>query len=117
MKTTRLIFYILSTALVVGMGCARKPAPDPLAGWQLDFSPSRPSDKIIEKDYENYIQELPSGEKNSAVVSGYFEDARGQHAIKLQTSVNGTVWLHVLIYDKDNKRIKTIKYAIGQYAS
>lgn len=111
---------IVALVAVVIFGCrctTSKPTTDPLAGWQLDFSPSGPNDKIIEKDYGDYIRKLPPKEKTSAIVSGYYKDGVGQHAVKLQIGVNGTEWIHVLIYDKDNKRIKTIKYSIGHYAS
>jgi hypothetical protein len=31
--------------------------------------------------------------------------------------LNGTAWNHVLIYDKDNKRVKVIKYVGYHYRS
>jgi hypothetical protein len=101
--------------------------PDPLAGWQMNFGPPEPSDKIIEKDYQDYIKGLglkpvkagalviyASEDGNEFVAStDFFNDGIGQHAVKITISLNHTVWEHVLIYDKDGKRIRTIKYESG----
>jgi hypothetical protein len=81
----------------------------------MDFN-HQPNQAIME-DYEDYIQKLPSGERNYAVLGQYFEDGAGQHAIVIEIALDGTDWAHVLIYDKNNKRIKTIKYIAGHYRS
>jgi hypothetical protein len=47
----------------------------------------------------------------------FFEDGTGQHAVKISIPLNGTWWAHVLIYDKNNVRIKAVKYADGTYRS
>ena len=47
----------------------------------------------------------------------FFENETGQHAVQIRIGINGTSWEHILIYDKDNKRIKAIKYISGRYAS
>jgi hypothetical protein len=99
-----------------GFGCSSsKPTPDPLAGWKMDFAPQL--DPVISKDCQDYIQKLSPDEKKSPNISGYFEDGTGQHAVEITIGINGRWWRHILIYDKDNKRIKTIKYATGYYAS
>jgi ligand-binding SRPBCC domain-containing protein len=46
-----------------------------------------------------------------------YENSAGQHAVKIETPVNGVYWEHVLIYDQNNKRIKTLKYFGGRYRS
>ena len=111
----------LALCVVMISGCiysAPKPVPDPLEGWQKDYSSPGPSDKIIEQDYQNYIQQLSPEEKGSLPnVNGYFKDGTGQHAVSIIIGINGRWWRHILTYDKDNKRIKTIKYATGYYAS
>jgi hypothetical protein len=115
-KINRLIFSFLLATIVWTAGCtmfARH--SDPLVGWKPEFN-SRPSDQIIEKDYQDYIQKLPPKERTSAGPIFYFEDGTGQQAVKIEIGVNGTSWVHVLIYDKDNKRIKVIKYVAGHYA-
>ena len=35
----------------------------------------------------------------------------------IMIGVNNKVWRHVLIYDKNNMRIKTVKYVSGDYHS
>lgn len=106
----------LCAMAISGCGCsAPNPTPDPLAGWQMDFAPKL--DPTIEKDCRDYVQTLSPEEQKVAHVSGYFKDEVGQHAVKIETPLNGTWWVHVLIYDKDNKRIKTIKYSAGHYSS
>jgi len=109
----------LTMMLISGCSCsAPKPTPNPLAGWKLDFSPPRPSDKIIENDFRDYIQNLPpKGPKVTGPVQ-CFEDGTGQHAVMVEVFVGGTAsWSYVFIYDKDNKRINAIKYRYNKYQS
>jgi hypothetical protein len=109
----------LSAVLICGCSCsAPKPTPDPLAGWKLDFAPPRPSDGIIEKDYQDYIQNLPpKGPKVTALGHSY-EDGKGQHAVMIDVFVGGTAsWTYIFIYDKDNNRIQAIKYRYNKYQS
>ena len=80
----------------------------------MDFN-TQPS-QTVEKDYHEYLQTLPPNEKSVAGVQSWLKDGTGQHAIVIQVPLNGTSWRHVLIYDKDNKRIKTVKYITGHYA-
>ena len=125
MNITRFTPQILLLAVFIwAAGCATR--PDPLAGWKPDFN-TRPSDQIIEKDYQDYIKGLglkpikmgalvtyASENGNEFVAStDFFKDGTGQHAVKITISLNHAVWEHVLIYDKDNKRIRTIKYRSG----
>lgn len=98
-------------AIILQSGCASKPAPDPLAGWQGDFN-EQPNSEII-ADYQNYIQQLPSKERKFATVDDWLKDGTGQHAIKITVGLDGKNWRHILIYNKDNKRIRTIKYISG----
>ena len=105
-------------AFVVAVGCVTPkptpPAPNPLAGWNFE---NHEPDQAVTNDYRDYIQKLPHEEGKYAGPIHYFEDGTGQHAIMIMIGINGTVWRHVLIYDKDDKRIKTIKYASGDYHS
>jgi hypothetical protein len=109
-----LTFLVLFAALFWTTGCATH--LDPLAGWKPDFD-SRPGDQAIEKDYHDYIQKLPPEEKKYAGPIECFKDGTGQHAIVINIGINGTSWKHVLIYDKNDKRIKTVKYSSGNYRS
>jgi len=119
MKTTRITFYILLTTLLVWtVGCAGFARhSDPLAGWNLIYSNQIP--KSISNDYQDYIQKLPAGVRY--YVQGYnirfFEDSAGQHAAKISIPLNGTWREHILIYNKDDKRINVIKYSDGEYRS
>lgn len=50
----------------------------------------------------------------------FFEDGTGQHAVTFESYsdagiIGGTSWEYVLIYDKNNKRVKTIRYVTGYY--
>ena len=101
---------------VFGFGCnTSKPTPDPLAEWQKIYT--HDPDPAIVKDYQDYIQSLSSKEKKYATYDDEFEDGTGRHAVLITIGLNGTNWRHILIYDKDNKRIKTIKYVSGNSAS
>ena len=113
-----LIFLMLVTMFICGCDTA-KLTPDPLAGFHAGDFRDLNSNKAITDDYNAYIQTLSPEEKYYLGPSpiGFFEDGMGQHAIKIEIGINGTSWVHVLIYDKDNKRIKTIKYSPGGYRS
>jgi hypothetical protein len=116
MKIIQLTFCFLLAMFLCGFGCSSsKPIPDPLAGWQGDFN-EQPN-QIIVNDYQNYIQQLPPEERKLATVDDWLKDGTGQHAIKITVGINHTNWRHILIYDKDNKRIKTIKYLSGNSMS
>lgn len=110
--------FILAICAMVISGCscsAPKPEPDPLAGWQKDFSPQL--DPAIAKDCQDYIQKLPPNERSLARINGYFNDGTGRHAVQIEVALNGTWWRHILMYDKANKQIKVIKYSFGKYRS
>ena len=88
---------------------------DPLAGWKVDLD--HDPDQAILNDYQAYINDLAPKLKNGVGPMQYLEDGSGQHAILIAIAQNGTDWGHVLIYDKNNKRIKIIKYVMGHYRS
>ena len=113
------IFLLLIAAAFSMVGCAvPKPAPDPLAGWRPLFSNEEQIvGDAIKSDYGNYIQKLSQSEKNGLGPIFLFADETGQHAIKFQVAVNGVDWAHVIIYDRDNKRVKVIKYLYAYYQS
>jgi hypothetical protein len=99
-----------------GFGCSSsKPAPDPLADWQLDF---KQPDQLVVKDYQNFIQNL-TGNTNIYVPVQFYKDETGQHAAKFEVFEKNTnaSWQYVLIYDKENKRVKAIKYGYRRYQS
>jgi hypothetical protein len=119
MKITRFALPILLSAMFIWVtGCvAPKPTPDPLAGFYVSSLGNLDNNKAIMDDYKDYIQKnLSAEERKYAGPIFYFEDGSGQHAVRIEIGLNGTSWEHVLIYDKDNKRIKTIKYVAGHYA-
>jgi hypothetical protein len=101
-----------------GFGCSSsKPTPDPLAGFHVSSLGNLDNNKEITDDYKAYIKTLSPEEQKFATLDDYFEDGTGQHAVLITVGLNFTNWRHVLIYDKDNKRIKTIKYISGHSSS
>ena len=113
-----LIIPILLAALVWTTGCATQ-KPDPLAGWKLCFSQD-PKDlgPAIMADYQDYLQKLSPKDRDHISYSGAFEDGIGQHAISIEIFVTGnTSWHYALIYSKENKRIKVIKYGYRRVMS
>ena len=117
-KINRLIFSFLLAAIVWTAGCATQ-KPDPLAGgnWKPDFH-EQPS-QAIEKDYHDFIQKLQSEGNGSAAANDFLEDGTGQHAIILEIFEHhkNASWQYALIYGKDDKRIKVIKYGYRWYQS
>jgi len=84
---------------------------DPHFGWNLD--------KAITEDYRSYIQNLSREERLNAYDSNIrlLEDGTGKHAITISIPLSGwwasVWWEHVLVYDTNNMRIKTLKYKSG----
>ena len=118
MKIIQLILCSLLAMFLCGFGCSSsKPTPDPLAGFHSSSLVNLQNDKAISDDYQTYIKSLPPDVRNGVGPLQFFEDVTGQHAILIAIAQNGTDWAHVLIYDKNNKRIKVIKYVMGQYRS
>jgi hypothetical protein len=113
------LILILCTTILWENGCiASQPSPDPVAGWTMLLSHDYLNlDKTIIQDYQNYIKSLSEDERQSIGPIQFFADGTGQHAVKIEIAHNGTDWGHVLIYDKENKRVKVIRYKIGKYAS
>jgi hypothetical protein len=113
------VLLILMTMFLLGFGCnTSKPIPDPLAGFHASSLGNLDSNKAITDDYKDYIQTLSPEEKKYMGPHEFFEDSTGQHAIRIETDINGDqAWYHILIYDKANKRIKVMKYYRGKYMS
>jgi len=104
------VFLMVAAMFVLGLGCK---TPDPLAGWQKTYG-EEPSQ--IVKDYQDYIQKLPPEERNYVGPVFYYKDSTGQQALTFEVDKYGKdVWSHYLFYDKNNKRIKVVKYYRGQY--
>ena|ERR1700722_5406278 len=112
-------FYALCALLLFAGGCTTT-TPDPLAGWNLTRHQGPSAyPKAIKDDYQAYISQLPAEERHSidAYSSFFFENEAGQHAVKIEVPLHGTWVEHLLIYDKDNKRINVKTYTNGHYAS
>ena len=116
MSNTRFTLGILLAACVWANGCATR-TPDPLAGWYFCSLKDLKSNKAIDDDYRDYIQNLAPEDRSAAGPIEYFQDGGGQHAVLIWEGLNGTVWRHILIYNSENKRVRSIKYASGSYQS
>jgi hypothetical protein len=117
-KINRLIFSYLLAAIVLTVGCVGfVHHSDPLAGWHVSDLINLDSNKAISDDYRAYISKLSPNEKKYLAQVFYFEDGTDQHAVRISILLNGTGWAHILIYDKENKRIRVIKYAASRYMS
>lgn len=127
-KITRLAALIaLLVAFVLATGCASSgPPSDPLAGWTFRmFDYFAPADqqhhyhlgKAITEDAQNYIKEHHL--KPYGMITGYHENAAGDRAVDFVAFPPGekSSWHYVLIYNKDNQRIKVIKYDHRSYAT
>jgi hypothetical protein len=118
MKMTRFTPQILLLAMFVWIvGCATT-APNPLAGWQKDYD-TRPDDPIIEKDCNDFIKTFQPVGQRPAQITGLYKDGTGQHAANIEIFKyhQNASCEYFLIYDKDDKRIKVIKYGCGRYQS
>lgn len=125
MKATRITFCILLAIFIWTAGCVTQNS-DPLTGWTFrtfdEFLPipdrhNYHLDKSVTDDYQDFIA------KNKlnllGAITGFFEDGTGQHAVEFEAfSPNqNAAWHYVLIYDKESKRIKVIKYGYHRFQS
>lgn len=83
----------------------------PFPGNELPRDPLNTNhlDKAIVDDYQDYINK--NGLAVQDWIAGYYENGTGQHAVKFTAfQPHGSYYAHyyVLIYDKENKRIKVI---------
>lgn len=109
---------MLIAMFLLGFGCdTLKPTPDPLAGWHY-YDRTRVS-QVITDDYQDYIQKLPPNQKGIVGDISFVEDGTGQHAVSIEIfeGYKNASWRHVLIYDKENKRIKVIRNGYIKYQS
>jgi len=58
----------------------------------------------------NYIKQLPPGENGPVGTVDWYGDGTGRHALDIKINVNGSWRDHLLIYDRENKRVKVIKF-------
>lgn len=121
MNISPLTSLIALVTLVCALGCGTaRHKPSPLDGWHIRKpSFALPGDKMIVDDYNAYIQNLPPGEKRYVDENSiwFLEDSSGQTAVEIKIPLDGTWWVHALIYDKDKTRIKAVKYRAGRYRS
>ncbi len=117
MSITRFTFCICLATFVLVVGCATKPAPDPLAGWQKAYLEE--PNQIIEKDCQDYIQKLPPKERGYVGTGFYYKNGTGQHVLTMEIFPQGknASWQYAFFYDKDSKRIKVVKYGYCRYQS
>jgi uncharacterized protein YfbU (UPF0304 family) len=109
--------FVLAGTIIFGCRCSTsKSASNPLAGWH--FEDQNPN-QAIEKDYRDYIQNLSPEERKYVGIIHFLKDETGQHAVSIEVFENkrNASWQHALIYDKQDKRIKVIKYGYRKYES
>lgn len=135
MNLSRLKSYFLGAAvIVIFLGC--ESTTDPLVGWKCigntgftggayqTYVDKIPFEKIISNDVRDFVETLPIVRGKYADRSenywidemSYFEDGKGQRAVKIHIPLDGTYQNYVLIYDKSGRRIKVKKFASGHYA-
>jgi hypothetical protein len=125
MKLAQFRFGIFLVSFACVVGCATQ-TPDPLAGWQFRPFPGWGPDpnghndnklaQAITDDYEDFIAK---NKLQVAPIKGFYENGLGQHAVGFTVcpSNQNATWNYALIYDGENKRIKTIKYGYHRYRS
>ena len=84
--------------------------PAELKGWQATSL----LDKVVITDYNVYIEALPPAERVGVAGVQSFADDVGQHAVAITVNGKDGAWMHVLVYDKQNKRLRVSKQAQGK---
>jgi hypothetical protein len=123
---SQLALCILIGAIVCVVGCATQ-SRNPLAGWTFRSLPgwgmnpnghnNNTLDKAITDDYQSFIAQNKLS--LAGAITGFFEDGTGQHAIEFDTfppNQNASL-TYVLMYSKENKRIKVVKFGYRRYQS
>ena len=92
-----------------------------MAGWNgLGTFDNMVVPEVFKQDAQAFFQTLPAIERNESQHGDaitFWEDGTGQHAVVLSAPHNGEHWHYALIYDRDNRRIKVLKYSTGSYMS
>ncbi len=101
--------------------CTRVPHTDPLAEWKrLGSITVAPVPEVIKQDARAYFQTMPAHDRREAT-NDYAVDCRtdggGQYAVVLYSPEDGEHWNYALIYDRDGRRLKVLKYSTGSYHS
>jgi hypothetical protein len=84
--------------------------PTELKGWKATSL----LDKAVITDYNAYIESLPPAERERVADVRYFNDGAGQNAVAITVNGQDAPWTHVLVYDKQNKRLRVSKQAQGK---
>ena len=104
--------------LIVLAFCVRSYVRDPIKGWAACESNNLP--QVEMKDYKPFVQHLPAEEKKCAdiFILGYYDNQKGQHAIRIEFPLNGKSIEYTIIYDDSTgKRLKVIRRITGFYMS
>jgi hypothetical protein len=114
------VFLMMVTMFLFGFGCnTSKPTPNPLAGFHEIDRKELNSNKVLSIDYKDYIQKLPPKQNGYIGTVFIYENETGQHAVCIEIfeGNKNASWQHVLFYDKEDKRIKAIRYGHVKYQS
>ena len=93
------------------------PTPNPLTGFDFCSLNDLDTNKLIKADYQDYIKTIKLGKYDFIGDVEYSKNKLGEHAVSILVGDDGTWWNHILVYDKNDKRIKTVKYTSGGYRS
>ena len=121
-QSTHMIFHrslacLLIVSVLGATGCT--PHSDPMKDWKEVKPFSDPAvPESIKQDATTFFQTLSGQERSWWVNNGdfaatYWENGTGQHAVILKCPHDGECWCHALIYDRDDRRIKVLKYSTG----
>jgi hypothetical protein len=106
--------------VIFGCQCSTpRPEPDPLIGFHVSSLGNLDSNISITDDYKDYLQKLPAEQKGYIGTIFFYENESGEHAVNIQIfeEYKNASWQHVLLYDKNNKRIKVTRYGHVKYQS
>lgn len=85
-------------------------------GWKT--CPAEQLSKTISDDYRGFVNALPSDERALVDRANTFcySNTNGKHAVRFEIPLHGNWTQHVVIYNKNDKRLKTFRYNRGRYA-
>ena len=120
--------FVIAVAALLWVGCDTTHAPfierHGAEGWRVRLGPQHFSPALLNQalvpDYKSYIASLSAEEQREAFPTRtrLLEDGTGKQAIEMSIPVPGfwssIWWDHILVYDTNNTRIRTLKYRSGR---
>jgi len=117
MNRFRFIWCFLLMGVLTGGCIGLGSYANPLAGWQFLSMSQVP--KVLTDDVGDFLRSLPDQKGHDSGATIFFQDGTGQIGVSIGMYLTRKTvrWYYAIIYSKDYKRLKVIKYGYTWYMS